>query len=885
MNVKIIILFCILGVSLLISTTAFSQPSISLTGATLNNGISIQNSNKIIFAFNRTMASSDTEISITLPTGVNTFTVTKDGAICPIDGATDCTGSFIIVTTSNPGSLTILDFGETAGTSLFVVTIEAAAAVPIGSCDWQVNPTTTTNADIQYARAIPNINLNPPASVLSGETGIALNTSGTGPTYSGSISPSIASYSWSQISGPTVVLSSTTAASPTFDATSVTVDTDVVLQVVVTDDADAIPSSGDELVATKTVTIEELAKQNPIDAVLLMDTSGSMGWHRSGSANDLYGGCCSRLASAKIAAKYFVDRLGTFASDSRLGVAIFPAKPAPASNPDDYGNRYTPPTDLAVFSGFTGIKNDIGGEDIVCSDCLTIPGSPGSTTGIPVNWNSTPTQYGLDAARTMLTTASGSSGRSRVILLLSDGAWNLGSDPADSSYLSGFVSDGIQIYTIGMGTGADNVNHTSLQNISVNTNIGTGGNPFGFTTYNFGEPATEPNLFPFLEKIMGHMNSLDFSVDPPDTIYPGPAKNHRVLVTSLDSLLSFTISWESSKKELLYFHVITPDGTRLKPTTIENGYSNITVEGELLDNPKNVGTWIIEVKNPSEKTPVVYNYSVMTKSDLNMKILLDKEKYNTADKMLIEARLIEKNRRLKGAQVIARVTRPESAIGNWHNKNIVSMDRIKEVPDIISEEPLSLLDKKNYVLLQVDHTKLPPIITDTDIIFNDEGIDGDKYPDDGIYTGLYKNFVTPGIFKFHIIATGKTENGEEFRRENEVQKYVDMVPDSKLTIKTGEMTSLPRSALMTINVTPMDRFKNLLGPGYDKEIIVKSSEGRPMEGDLGDLLNGTYQRKFIVKSIDQNPLITIIVRGEKIYEKPFNELNKENDEFNRLIKQ
>jgi hypothetical protein len=107
-----------------------------------------------------------------------------------------------------------------------------------------------------------------------------------------------------------------------------------------------------------------------------MDTSGSMGWHRSGSAIDLNGGCCSRLASAKLAAKEFINRLNTFASDSRLGVAIFPAAPAPASNPEDYGDRFAPSSNLADSSIFPGIETAIGGEaNSPCGNCSTIPAS------------------------------------------------------------------------------------------------------------------------------------------------------------------------------------------------------------------------------------------------------------------------------------------------------------------------------------------------------------------------------------------------------------------------------------------------------------------------------------------------------------------------------
>ncbi len=227
--------------------------AITLIGETLNDGFVIDNSNTIMFGFEREMKSTDTEISMTLPTGINTFTVTKNGALGQVDNITDTTGSMIIVNKSNPGSILIMDFGEAEGTSFFVFTIEAPAIVPLGSCDWFVRPLAETNVGIQFIRTIPIISITCPSSVLSGAAGIILNAGATKVSYEGSITPapSITAFAWTQTTGPAVTLNGADTAVLSFNAPVTGVDTDLTFQLTVTDDAG--------LTATEEVTVTVLA--------------------------------------------------------------------------------------------------------------------------------------------------------------------------------------------------------------------------------------------------------------------------------------------------------------------------------------------------------------------------------------------------------------------------------------------------------------------------------------------------------------------------------------------------------------------------------------------------------------------------------------------------
>ncbi len=646
------------------------------------------------------------------------------------------------------------------------------------------------------------------------------------------------------------------------------------------------------------------------NVVLLLDTSGSMGWHKTGSIEDLNGGCCSRLSSAKNAAKYFVNQLGSVAPDSKIGVAIFPGESAPSAV---LGSQWpltaTGLHTLSTSNDIVSINNDIGGEsEEPCGNCATIPLAPGTPAlgSIQVNWNGTPTKAGLDAARNMLTSEPNTSPDTtfRAIVLLSDGRWTGGpvNDPADASYLGGFESDGIRIYTVAIGTGSDNFLPSSLQQITHLTGVGTGVGTAGYFPFNF-ENDNIATLITLLMKITSDMDAgLDFSSDPSDTIMPGETKIHKTLISGHETLVTFNLSWESSQIDLLNFFVLTPNGQCLEvqPKDSGNGYKSITVVDKGLLGDQNNGEWYMVVNYPhpylhrcgdvgdegigESFTPIPrmekisYDYNVMMRSTLNMRFTTNKNIYFTGDKMVMEARLIENNQPLKDANVIAEISRPETGLGNWHLLNQVSANIIHNAPSNISGEPFTLLDRKNYVLLQQQKVRLPGIISGRTIVLNDDGIDGDKNPDDGIYTGQFNGFDVQGNYEFKIVATGVASNGQEFRREKGIYKYVDVALDQENMVlgtvfkEATPMPLFPPELVKLLKVpppegfvrksvifTPKDRSGNLWGPGWANKIKYDVEDAEPL-GSKVDNLDGSYIQVIEYNKRD-NPSVKVSARG------------------------
>ncbi|MBN2353090.1 MAG: hypothetical protein JXD23_11015 [Spirochaetales bacterium] len=91
---------------------------------------------------------------------------------------------------------------------------------------------------MQYARAIPFLQIAYPAEIASGAMNAVLDASASHPLYEGVITPapSIISYAWTQTAGPAVPLRGTSASVCAFDAPAVGVDTEVGFTLTVTDD-------------------------------------------------------------------------------------------------------------------------------------------------------------------------------------------------------------------------------------------------------------------------------------------------------------------------------------------------------------------------------------------------------------------------------------------------------------------------------------------------------------------------------------------------------------------------------------------------------------------------------------------------------------------------
>ena len=625
--------------------------------------------------------------------------------------------------------------------------------------------------------------------------------------------------------------------------------------------------SGELRIASQATGIDDLTVDLAGKAVwpeimLLIDASGSMNWANDGTvlagcpvATTLKEGFAteSRIRQTRAALELFQDRLREFSDGQVLvGVTSFPG--------DDLDCGFNP-------QGALGSGEETWSELLLE---LTPLWENASTFADKIRdvtkdgfYHSTPMRKGLETA---LSAFEGSdSNRSRSILLLSDGAFNL---PAESQqeFLDGIVpaliDSNVRVFAIGFGE-TTSVDSETLQKLAKRSIPETDevSNQSVFLNYNPEAADNEDSLNGFFTLILTHLLGLEISNDPLATIVVGTTAEHKALVTEHDSRVSFAIAWRSAGSERLHFELVAPDGTRIGPASqlarFRAGSRHKTYTVDVADlGPNFVGEWRLEVSYPASEIETYdsserYMWDVITTSNLGLETRFDRRSYATGDSIVLEAELLERGRALTDQDVRLRLTRPDDGIGNWHAAHRVPLAVIQSeaAGRFNTTEQLSPAFLKHHYLTAVQGVSPPPRVTATggDILLLDDGQGADRWAGDGIYTARLDGvMVRPGIYRFDVVATGSTEAGNSFRRQRVVQHYVSTRIDPVTTpAALVRLNADGNTAIYRAFVKPQDSLGNLLGPGFASDVEIRSPFGVPLN-ELTDDLEGGYSQDFVI---------------------------------------
>jgi len=115
----------------------------------------------------------------------------------------------------------------------------------------------------------PIANAGPEQSVTAGDT-VSLDGTGSSDTDG-----TITAYNWVQIAGPMITLNDASTATPNFTAPSITIDTVLSFQLIVTD------NEGDTGSATVNLTVQNIADTTPTITATISPDANAAGWHNS----------------------------------------------------------------------------------------------------------------------------------------------------------------------------------------------------------------------------------------------------------------------------------------------------------------------------------------------------------------------------------------------------------------------------------------------------------------------------------------------------------------------------------------------------------------------------------------------------------------------------
>lgn len=349
------------------------------------------------------------------------------------------------------------------------------------------------------------------------------------------------------------------------------------------------------------------------------------------------------------------------------------------------------------------------------------------------------------------------------------------------------------------------------------------------------------------EEIVGQEEGL-FGAGEEETAEDEQTKTFPIV--NSDSKATFIVTW---KKPEVSFDVEleSPKGNRVDPAKAQSSRNMNYVKRDThviytLQRPVRAtdweGGWTVKVKRSagSSKVAETYTASVLVRSSLKLKLLLDKIKYFTKDYILVKAQITDKQYVLKnGLKMTTKVVAPVKGYGTilaTTPKELFAKANI----DVMSGA-LAALDKLNEEELKALYTEDEETAEITFEVGGEEA-----RPAAGRFmtphTAKLKKLFRPtrdGIYTYKIKVEGRTASGARYTRVRRVSKYVGAKVNAVKSITELKPVVAKQPTKLKLRFTPKDVHGNLVGPGRSPAIKVKVDNGT-LKGKVEDLLDGSY---------------------------------------------
>lgn len=612
-----------------------------------------------------------------------------------------------------------------------------------------------------------------------------------------------------------------------------------------------------------------------LEVIMVLDASGSMAFTPDGSAPGV-AESDMRWGHMISAAEGFLSLLSAFADGlGRVGALLFPDIVSGVPDPNI--------ADSTVLQPAIDIPSDV--QPII--DLLDPP-TPTAGQG------NTPLGYGIGTA---MGTAAGSYGEflssqddrdynPRWMVVMSDGFHNLGPPEPSVFYGSDLIPTsfrGKDVKVIAVSYGDPGALHwppdpgqmerlrEESDGLYVDAGINdTGLDPGGDLGLNVAKSfraAVVAGLF------------LDPTTDPGVTLTSSNSEIRRdVFVLPYDTKVCFAVNWVTDNEKRVDVQILTPDcqlitaavaqkdanikynnGERYQMFTFNNDYLRNTAGGQPRD-----GTWTLVVSSDgldgSDTEPV--EYEIITRSRLRMRLNPGRQKYYAGDTLEISATLTLDGKPIHNASVSMRAETPGKFFNNWFSQTKVTKKEYESSKADLGNVELTGIAIKSHAIakkgLSFNAFTNLNTITMTD-------------PSDmGIYSASISSTIVPGTYTFHVTATGETEDGITFRREQRLQMYLEVRPLPEFTLVDVIYTKLLDDRfrhLAEITVWPRDRFGNvvLVDPEINPSVIL-TARGGEFTGPLVGNLDGSYTQKLRY-SEDARPVISLEVGGSEVIQR------------------
>jgi|GEM_PF-5668788 len=254
---------------------------------------------------------------------------------------------------------------------------------------------------------------------------------------------------------------------------------------------------------------------------------------------------------------------------------------------------------------------------------------------------------------------------------------------------------------------------------------------------------------------------------------------------------------------------------------------------------------------------------------------IDDADYSTGQPIVLTARITEDGiPRLGLADVYAELIRsPAVAMGTLMAQNEPPPADARQTPGRADLTP-----RVEYLRAVMNKLGLSSLsaLGGARIPLQDDGRGADARADDGIYSGAFPDTQFEGSYTFRFRARGRTLGGRVFDRTTTLSEYVDIVasPDqTQVELVDSVVDQEAKTIRATLRVTPLDGFGSFLGPFRTEAIRPWSNVGQ-FEPSGIDNRDGSYSFT-LVYPLDTTPEISIAVGDVLVaHQTPVRDLEK-----------
>ncbi len=326
----------------------------------------------------------------------------------------------------------------------------------------------------------------------------------------------------------------------------------------------------------------------------------------------------------------------------------------------------------------------------------------------------------------------------------------------------------------------------------------------------------------------------------------------------------FVVGWEGEQNaNAIQLEIRQPNGAIATPVAQQAG-THWAVQSVNLSSMASKGQWSLKlIRSQGSSVEVPYQASVyVVEGKLDWWSRIPKWKLLTGVPIQLETEIVYGGvpvNDLQSGAVKVYVERPVEAIGNIFREAPIGMvpktwSRDLKLP--IEEGPL-----RQYMLKLAYLEKTARLVER----LAPRPVEKPLKPSggkQGKYLTSYDEITKPGLYRFKVVLDWTSPKGERIQRVEHLERQVSLLAslNSQVTVTAGKE---PGEYL--VEVTPQDKFGNFAGPGYESAFAVEvKGKGKSVLPITDPNVNGSYVIRLADVPIKDDPRVKISFNGEPL---------------------